>query len=75
MPSWETIKAVLGWLSAPLIGMYVWFYQRGHLRRESYEQRTNNIELSMAEIRTELRFISQDITEIKDQVMRVITKR
>ncbi len=75
MPSWEALKTLAGWLMVPIIGMYTWFYQRRHIRHEAYEQKTNNIELSIAEIRTELRYISQDITEIKDQVMKVITKR
>ena len=63
---WDIIKTLLQYLMVPLVALGTYMFKKQDKRIEQLEHRTNEIEKAMAEIRTELRFISRDIAEIKN---------
>lgn len=62
---WDVIKTLLSYLMIPLAALGTYMFKKQDSRIEQLEFRTNEMEKAMAEIKTELRFISRDIAEIK----------
>lgn len=62
---WDIVKTLLGYLMIPLAALGTYMFKKQETRIEQLELRTTEMEKAMAEIKTELRFISRDIAEIK----------
>lgn len=48
-----------------------WMHKKHELRLDRLEMRTSEIEKAIIEIKTEFRFISRDIKEIKEMLVKI----
>lgn len=70
----DVLELVLRYALAPLAGLAWYMFKKQDIRIDSLEKRANDHEKDVIEMRTEFKFISRDIKEIKEMLIKLQDK-
>ncbi len=70
----QLIEIILKYALVPLFTVSWYMFKKHESRLEHLEKRTTDTEKAIIEIRTEFKFISRDIKEIKEMITKMLDK-
>lgn len=70
----QLLELALRYAVAPLLAVVWYMFKKQDNRIENLEKRTTDVEKTLIEIRTDFRYITKDISEIKDILKKMQTK-
>lgn len=70
----QLIELVLKYALAPLLAVVWYMFKKQDNRIDQLEKRTTDVEKTLIEIRTEFKYVSKDIHEIKHMIEKLSTK-
>lgn len=70
----QLIEIVLRYALAPLLAVVWYMFKKQDNRIDALEKRTTDVEKTLIEIRTEFKYVSKDIAEIKHLLEKMQTK-
>ncbi len=67
----QLLESFFKYALAPLAAVIWWLFKKQDTRIEQLEKRMNDNEKTLIELRTEFKFIREDIAEIKTMLMKL----